>query len=283
MFVVAAIIKASSGQRIYFGCENIGAGKCQSRFVTKIVSNPCFDPCCDVGDIALLRVDSPFNLGSRLPPVDGIDGNFATLDQAMQGEAVEWVTMMGWGSTCPNAAAICAPQDLHELAVPVSTQARCKQVNPINTGINSGHCGKRDRCKPLLDEKYGHVYCAGGAMADAGNKDSCNGDSGSPVAWLDPQTQKQTVVGVIILGSEEPSNDQRCGAVGRHSVVTRVSAYGDWIKNTINDIQVGCDGNNVISGASTRGWSACSTAGWSACSALLLSLLALVHLSVFAL
>ena len=55
-------------------------------------------------------------------------------------------------------------------------------------------------------------------MADAGNKDSCNGDSGSPVAWLDPQTQKQTVVGVIILGSEEPSNDQRCGAVGRHSV-----------------------------------------------------------------
>ena len=48
-------------------------------------------------------------------------------------------------------------------------------------------------------------------------------------------------------------------------------------------VQVGCDGNNVISGASTRGWSACSTAGWSACSALLLSLLALVHLSVFAL
>jgi hypothetical protein len=26
------------------------------------------------------------------------------------------------------------------------------------------------------------------------------------------------VVGVIILGSEEPSNDQRCGATGRHSV-----------------------------------------------------------------
>jgi hypothetical protein len=136
VFVVAAIIKASSGQRIYFGCENIGAGKCQSRFVTKIVSNPCFDPCCDVGDIALLRVDSPFNLGSRLPPVDGIDGNFATLDQAMQGEAVEWVTMMGWGSTCPNAAAICAPQDLHELAVPVSTQARCKQVTtPLSPNL----------------------------------------------------------------------------------------------------------------------------------------------------
>lgn len=77
----------------------------------------------------------------------------------------------------PNAASICAPQDLHELAVPVSTQARCKQANPINTRVNSGHCGQRDRCKPLLDDTYGHVFCAGGAMADLGMKDSCNGES----------------------------------------------------------------------------------------------------------
>ena len=33
-----------------------------------------------------------------------------------------------WGSTCPNAAAVCAPKDLHELEVPVSTQEKCKQV-----------------------------------------------------------------------------------------------------------------------------------------------------------
>jgi len=44
------------------------------------------------------------------------------------------------------------------------------------------------------------------------------GDSGSPVAWFDDKANKHMVVGVIILGSEEPSNDQRCGAVGRHTV-----------------------------------------------------------------
>ena len=27
-------------------------------------ANPCFDPCCDVGDIALLKVDRPFGLGA---------------------------------------------------------------------------------------------------------------------------------------------------------------------------------------------------------------------------
>ena len=58
-----------------------------------------------------------------------------------------------------------------------------KQVNPINTRVNSGHCGQRNRCKPLFDEKaHGHVYCAGGAMADLGNKDSCNGLALAPLA-----------------------------------------------------------------------------------------------------
>ena len=107
------------------------------------------------------------------------------------------MTMAGRSSTCPNAAAICAPKDLHELAVPVSTQDKCRQVhvcvytscclgwkwgararerdqfvhgvartsvltrltcvrgesirdvtrqvNPINTRTNSGHCGQRGR------------------------------------------------------------------------------------------------------------------------------------------
>ena len=109
-------------------------------------------------------------------------------------------------------------------------------MNPINTHKNSGHCGEHNRCKSLFDQ--GHVYCVGGADADQGMKDSCNGDSGSPVSWLDPATNKETVVGVIILGSEEPSNDQRCGAVGRHSVITQVNAYSAWIANTVKGQQV---------------------------------------------
>ena len=44
------------------------------------------------------------------------------------GQGMADVTMMGWGSTCPHANAICAPNDLYELTVPVSTQAKCKLV-----------------------------------------------------------------------------------------------------------------------------------------------------------
>lgn len=178
------IISASPSQRVYFGCENIGSSSCQSRHVIDIRVSPCFDPCCDVADIALLKVNSPMNLGAKVAPVHGLNGvTFPGLEDAKGGKMKQEVTMMGWGSTCPSAASICAPSDLHEITLPVSTQAVCKQVNPVNTRVNSGHCGERNRCKALFDT--GYVYCVGGSLADQGMHDSCNGDSGSPVAWYD--------------------------------------------------------------------------------------------------
>lgn len=53
------------------------------------------------------------------------------------------------------------------------------------------------------------------------------------MAWYDAANKRQVVVGVIILGSEEPNNDQRCGAFGRHSVITQISEYSNWIDATI--------------------------------------------------
>lgn len=144
----AAIIPASPSQKVFFGCEKIGDSRCQTRYVTQIKASPCFDPCCDVGDIALLKLDSPMNLGDKLPPVDGLSrdtfqsrpGNFATLEAAKAGTVQESVTMMGWGSTCPNAAAVCVPSELHEITLPVSTQAKCKQVCS---------CGAHPKTTPL--------------------------------------------------------------------------------------------------------------------------------------
>jgi len=77
---------------------------------------------------AMLRMTGVW-AGNKLPPVDGISGEFGDkLEKAKAGSGSEIVTMMGWGSTCPSASASCAPHDLHELSVPVSTQAKCRQV-----------------------------------------------------------------------------------------------------------------------------------------------------------
>ncbi|KAF6200257.1 hypothetical protein GE061_006560 [Apolygus lucorum] len=53
-------------------------------------------------------------------------------------------------------------------------------------------------------------------------KDACQGDSGGPVIWLDPNTNRYTVVGIVSYG-------YGCASPGSPGVNTAVSAYRDWI------------------------------------------------------
>ena len=67
------------------------------------------------------------------------------------GQGMADVTMMGWGSTCPHANAICAPNDLYELTVPVSTQAKCMLVVKLVVVSCSCVC-------PAVKETNRHLY-----------------------------------------------------------------------------------------------------------------------------
>ncbi|XP_066906753.1 chymotrypsinogen A isoform X1 [Halyomorpha halys] len=58
-------------------------------------------------------------------------------------------------------------------------------------------------------------------------KGGCFGDSGGPVVWLDPETNKYTLVGLVSFGS--PRCDTKIPTVN-----TDVSAFISWIKNTIH-------------------------------------------------
>mmetsp|Transcript_24561 Transcript_24561/g.80470 ORF Transcript_24561/g.80470 Transcript_24561/m.80470 type:complete len:311 (-) Transcript_24561:782-1714(-) len=243
------IIPASDSQRVYFGCSDLHSTSypCQQRIVKEIVANPCFDPCCDYHDIAMLKVDK------AMPKewIGEIDGSRTNIPVPLFPFDIskEKVVMMGWGSTCGDGR--CVPSVLQKLEVPVSSMQKCRDVNPVNNGVSSGHCGQAGRCKNLFE--YGHVICAGGAMADQGGYDSCNGDSGSPVAWKSNTGWR--IVGLVILGSEWPQSDWRCGAVGRHSVLTATAAYVDFVNATISKTSYDCNKkkNTVLSAVSLTG------------------------------
>ncbi|KAF6215322.1 hypothetical protein GE061_010074, partial [Apolygus lucorum] len=56
-------------------------------------------------------------------------------------------------------------------------------------------------------------------------EDTCKGDSGGPVVWLDPQTNRYTLVGLVSRGLP---------CYGRMPAVhTRVAAYLPWIHQQI--------------------------------------------------
>lgn len=69
-------------------------------------------------------------------------------------------------------------------------------------------------------------------------KDSCNGDSGSPVVGCFGNST--WVLGVLVKGSELPRNGPACGANGRLAVYTRLEKYTEFIRTTINGGKFEC-------------------------------------------
>ena len=89
--------------------------------------------------------------------------------------------------------------------------------------ISSETCGKLYQ-KNMFNSKY--QICAGGEK----NKDSCGGDSGSPLMQVvkknnDSKTHVHSyiLIGMVSYGPEE------CGIENRAGVYTRVEGYDDWI------------------------------------------------------
>lgn len=68
--------------------------------------------------------------------------------------------------------------------------------------------------------------CAGGLLG----QDSCKGDSGGPLMYVDrtnPKTGYYYCAGVVSFGPNP------CGKEGFPGVYTRVSSYTDWIVNNL--------------------------------------------------
>lgn len=65
--------------------------------------------------------------------------------------------------------------------------------------------------------------CAGGELA----RDSCPGDSGSPLMFYNREAGKWVAAGVVSFGLA------KCGTAGWPGVYTRVDRYLEWIRRNM--------------------------------------------------
>ncbi|XP_040182276.1 mannan-binding lectin serine protease 2 isoform X1 [Rana temporaria] len=112
----------------------------------------------------------------------------------------------GWGDTGRN---------------PHSRHLRFVHVNIIN----HGKCMNAYSGKPIKAKVTENMICAG---HEDGGKDSCQGDSGGALVFLDSERERYFIGGIVSWG-------ENCGAKGVYGVYTKVSNYLDWIRNTVQN------------------------------------------------
>lgn len=176
---------SASQMRVRAGINDLTTSSGQLRTAAQIVRHPSYNSSTYAYDIALIRVGTAFTLGSTVATA-ALPNNTTESVLDVNGKSA---TVSGWGRTETGAY---SNRALREVTIPITPTGTDCGTRPSNT-----ICGK---------------YDAG--------KDSCNGDSGGPLAAR--YNSKFYVLGIVSYGPAE------CRGYG---VYTRVNGYINWINS----------------------------------------------------
>ncbi|KAM5270458.1 mannan-binding lectin serine protease 2 isoform 2-T2 [Hipposideros larvatus] len=153
-------------------------------------------------DIALIKLRDKAVINSNILPVclprKGAESFMTTNDIG---------TASGWGLTQKGFLA----RNLMFVDIPIVDHQKCTAAYE-----KTPHRGAR-----VTD----NMLCAG---LESGGKDSCRGDSGGALVFLDNETQRWFVGGIVSWGSIN------CGKADEYGVYTKVINYIPWIKKIID-------------------------------------------------
>uniref|UniRef100_A0A8D0GRH5 MBL associated serine protease 2 n=1 Tax=Sphenodon punctatus TaxID=8508 RepID=A0A8D0GRH5_SPHPU len=153
-------------------------------------------------DIALIKLKHKVPIHANITPIC-LPGR----EERFQVRTDELGVVAGWGRTERRRA---SPHLLYT-ELEVVDMEKCK----------AAYASKSQDGNPFLLTE--NMFCAG---FEIGGKDSCSGDSGGPLAFLDSQTKKWFVGGLVSWGLE-------CGVAEQYGVYTKVVNYIAWIEDII--------------------------------------------------
>ncbi|XP_055612828.1 transmembrane protease serine 9-like [Uranotaenia lowii] len=168
----------------------------------RIVPHPDYVPTSQHqhNDIGLIQLSQPVEYTDFIQPICLPDAS-SSIDSY---RGVQ-LSVCGWGRTNffrqQTAPSMPSPIKL-KVHLPYFDHKSCKEIFQPKLNLNNGQ------------------ICAGGKK----EKDSCAGDSGSPLMYYDTQRGTWRLVGIVSQGV------QKCGSEGKPGIYTNVREYVSWIE-----------------------------------------------------
>ncbi|CAF5135023.1 unnamed protein product, partial [Rotaria sp. Silwood1] len=178
----------------------------QVRSVVNVFSHPDYDKDSNANDIAVLRLNQPFDIsyekGSArlcIPRVVAADANS---DYPVSNSRL---VAIGWGKLA-----------LSDLVISNTLHLQQVTVNTMPT--------EHAMCRPTINNQQ-LQFCA---AVEGGGKDTCDGDSGGPLMHFESDKRQWVLAGITSYGIG-------CALPKYASVYTRASMYHDWLRSVVND------------------------------------------------
>ncbi|CAH1402815.1 unnamed protein product [Nezara viridula] len=156
---------------------------------------PQYDAGKTVNDIALLLLAKPLQFNPNVGPLCMPTGKYNIENK--------WVKLTGWGQL---GGELPSTRQLMEVDLKVMQFKRCQKLFPLKSPQTQ-------------------------ICTQTPGRSSCFGDSGGPLTYLDPETNRYTLVGLVSFGSGvcDPQVP---------TIFTEVTAFLPWIKSKIKSL--GC-------------------------------------------
>ena len=171
-----------------------------------VVIHPDYDPVTQANDIALLHLVRDIDLPAYAPWNNPVD------------EAARFATVFGFGRLEERQQSVRLRTRMGEAVLVQSTRLMQATLPLV----------PNERCRQAFDqvrdqEGFEHLVVGDAQIcAGQGDRDSCQGDSGSPLVDPDMDRSRDVQIGIVSYG-------YGCARLGMPGVYTRVSHYGRWI------------------------------------------------------
>lgn len=178
------------------GAHDMGEAEDVPRIgVSKIINHEGYDSVKMMNDIALIVPEERLPFSRNVGPICTFTNRVNLVGQK--------ITALGWGLTTNRGK---SATRLQSVDLTVVSHTNCSSM-----WADAKTVRKPQEATNMCTFQW--------------NKDTCKGDSGGPLLWLDPEIKRYTIVSLVSFGSI-------CGGK-RPAVNTDVTAYSDWINNAI--------------------------------------------------